>query len=63
MNECVEALKRGIEVIDVLYQKVQEDQLQTQTLNSINMFNPSKKARSTFTAGSSFASSTISKLN
>lgn len=62
MNECVEALKRGIEVIDGIYSKVCEDHLQTQTLNSISAFNPNKKGvlKTGLTSGSSFATSTLS---
>lgn len=55
MNECVDALKRAIEVIEGIYSKVCEDYLQTQTLNSISAFNPSKKKG--MGSGSSFATS------
>jgi len=65
MNECIEGLKWAIEVIDGLYLKVCEDELQTQTMNSISAFNPNKKStsKSAFTAGSSFAASNMSKIN
>lgn len=43
MNECVEALKKAIEVIEGLYSAVCEEHIQTQSSLSINMFNPNKK--------------------